>query len=597
MDTRDWHYVKPNDQNRIPRRHMVMDAGARYTSTKWGREFTWRTGHVWFANIPKGRKPKFSESGYATPLELWQAVTDNCVANGRTVLWAHNVGWQLRIADAFRILPSLGWELTAHNLIPHGSWMVWRNNTKSLTICDVASVFPTIVPEIGKWFGLGKPRMPTEKDPTQAWDVHCRATVRIIATAIMAYLSWLDTEGMGNWQITGAGQAWAAYRHNWMRHRLLVHADPEAMAAERRAMWTGRCEAYWHGSERRQVLHEWDLHVAYARIARDHNVPTRLIGEMPPRYDWRGALENPRVALLAEVSVQTEVPSVPAEVDGHIAWPVGRFDTTLWDVEIRQAIADGAQVTVRRGWLYHADPALREWAQWCIAMLSAPDDVCPAWRKAVVKHWVRALVGRFAMQYSTWENWATTTIMGAERLTLIDDVDHVTVDLMHIGDVLWRESGVTDWGQSMAAITGYVMSALRVRLWQLKQQLPSKAVLYVDTDSLLATDDWFHSIDALSATPMGEGLRLKTSWRGFTIHGPRQIVTGKRVRMAGVPLRSELRGAGKFEGEVYESVDVALRAGRPGMVRAVNRSWTVKGRDRRRSGPAVGFTRPLRIGA
>lgn len=596
MDERAWHYIKPNEQTRIPRRHIVIDAGARSTRTKWGREFTWRCGHAWFAKSAKGRPLTTSEAGFTTPRQLWEAVTDHCVSNGRTVLWAHNAGWQLRIADAFRILPQLGWELTAHNIIPHGSWLMWRNGNKSLTMVDVAAVFPTMVPEIGKWFGLGKPRVPTAEASTQAWDVHCRATVRILATAVTAYLTWLERGDMGNWQLTGAGQSWAAFRHKWMRHRMLVHADVDAMAAERRSMWTGRCEAYWRGTVRREVLHEWDLHVAYARIARDYTVPVRIIGAMPARYPWRDVLGDPKLALLAEVTVVTEVPSVPAEHEGRIIWPVGRFATTLWDVEIAQALADGADVQVRRGWLYHAEPALREWAQWCIAMLTASDDVCPAWMKAIVKHWVRALVGRFAMQYSSWEQWAVMPTMGAERLTLIDEIDNVTVDLMHIGDQLWRESGVQDWGQSMAAITAYVMSALRVRLWRLKQSLPQEAVLYVDTDSLLTPHRWHDAVASLAQTEEGDGLRLKTSWRGYSILGPRAITTGPRVRMAGVPLRATRTGRNTFAGEVYESVDVALRSGRPGVVRAVDRAWHTTGRDRRRAGPVVGYTEPIRIG-
>lgn len=593
---RQWHYVSPNEQTRIPRRHIVMDAGARSTRTKWGHEWTWRTGHAWFARNAKGRKLNHHEQSYANPEELWEDITAFCVSNGRTVLWAHNVGWQLRIAQAFTILPRLGWELVAHNLIPHGSWLIWRNESKSLTIVDVASVWPKLVPEIGKMFGMAKPAIPTDSDDLETWDVHCRQTVRILATAVINYLGWIEREDMGNWQLTGAGQSWSAYRHKWMRHRLLVHADQEASAAERRAMWTGRCEAFWRGTMLRQVVHEWDLHVAYARIARDHNVPTRLIAPMPPRHNWREVLDNPRVALLAQVTVDTEVPSVPSEVDGRIIWPVGRFDTTLWDVEIRQAIDDGATVTVNQGWLYHAEPALHDWAVWCIWALSAPDEVIPAWIKAIVKHWVRALVGRFAMQYSNWDQWATSEVMGAERFTLIDEVDNETVDVMHIGAQLWRESGVQDWGQSMAAITGYVMSALRVRLWRLVQQLPREAVLYVDTDSILATDRWYDAISRLARTPSGDGLRLKTSWDGFSIYGPRQLVTGKRVRMAGVPLRASRTQRHEFQGEVFESVDVALRAGRTGMVRAVDRTWHTSGRDRRRGGPPIGFTTPIRVG-
>lgn len=362
-------------------------------------------------------------------------------------------------------------------------------------------------------------------------------------------------------------------------------------------MWTGRCEAYWHGTILKQVIHEWDLSTAYARVARDTSVPTRLIGPLPPRADWQAYARDPRYAVLAECTIQTETPTVPASHDDHILWPVGRFTSTLWDVEILEAIADGATVTVHKGWLYRAEPALREWADWVITSLEAPDDVVPAWRKSIFKHWSRALIGRFSMQYTTWDEWGSMPTMAADRRTVIDEVENEIYDIMHIGQQVFREAGTEEWSNSMPAVTGYVMAVCRVRLWRIKKQLPEGSVLYVDTDSLLATDLWAKQIGALARSGDGFGLRLKKSWTGFTILGPRQIVTGERVRMGGIPVRSTRTGRQEFEGEVYESVDVALRHGRAGVVRAVDRTWHTTGQDRRRSGPSVGWTAPIRLDA
>ncbi|HEU5217651.1 MAG TPA: hypothetical protein VFU23_03280 [Gemmatimonadales bacterium] len=512
-------------------------------------------------------------------------------------MFAHNLGYDARISDCFLTLPSLGWALVAHNVAPRGTWLSWRRDRATLLMVDSASVWPDTLAHLGVMFGLGKPRLPSPEASEVEWERRCQADVLILRTAVMAYLAWIEDADLGNFQVTGAGMAWAAFRHRWLRHNLLVHADPDALAAERRAMWTGRCEAYWRGTIGYQVVHEWDLHAAYARVARDAAVPVRLVGPMPPGYPWRSALADPRLALLAEVTVSTATPSVPAHADGRILWPVGTFTTTLWDVEIQAALDDGATVEVRRAWLYHAAPALHDWASWILDMLSRDDDSVPPWQAAIVKHWSRALIGRFAMQYSTWERWATMPALGAERRTMLDDVEGSEYDLMHVGTDLWRETGLVEWGQSMPAITGYVMAACRVRLWRIVQSLPEGCALYVDTDSLLATDQWHDQIRDLAATDLGEGLRLKQSWRGFTILGPRQIVTGDKVRMAGIPTRAVRVGRTDFEGEIWESLDVALRSGRPGAVRTMPRRWHARGVDRRRLGPGVGWTRPYALTA
>jgi hypothetical protein len=507
-------------------------------------------------------------------------------------MWAHNLGYDARISTCFTILPTLGWALVAHNVAPRGTWLSWRRGKASLIMVDSASVWPDTLAHVGLMFGLGKPRLPAPDASDQAWEQRCHADVTILRTAVLAYLGWIESADLGNWQVTGAGQSWAAYRHKYMHHNLLVHADFEALAAERRAMWTGRCEAYWHGSIGYQVVHEWDLHAAYARCARDLAVPVRLLGAMPTGYDWRRGLDDPRYALLAQVSVSTDTPSVPALHDGHILWPVGTFHTVLWDVEIASAIADGASVTVHKGWLYRTEPALRDWATWILDVLTAPADTYPLWMIAIVKHWSRALIGRFAMQYATWEPWATAPELGTERRTLIDDIEASEYDIMQVGRDVWRESGTVEWSQSMPAITGYVMAACRVRLWRIIRALPEGCVLYADTDSLLCTDRWHDTVAAVAATELGEGLRLKQSWQGITILGPRQIVTGERVRMAGIPNSARRVGRAEFEGEVWESLDVALRSGRAGAVRTMPRRWHARGVDRRRKSRGVGWTAP-----
>jgi hypothetical protein len=460
---------------------------------------------------------------------------------------------------------------------------------------DTSSVWPVTLHTIGKWFGLGKPELPGPDAPIEDWIARCEADVLITRTAVMAYLAWIEEAQLGNWQFTGAGMAFTAYRHKFMSHKLLVHSDADALAAEKRAMWTGRCEAYWHGSINYQEVQEWDFETQYARIARDTLVPTQLVGPIGPRAPWREALDNPSLALLAEVTITTDTPTVPTLHDGRILWPVGTFRTTLWGPELEAAMADGASVTFHNGFLYRTAPALRDMAAWIIDSLHAPDAECPLWRKAILKTWSRTWIGRFAMTYKTWDDWGVMPQLGAERRTLIDDIEGATYDLMHVGHDLWREAGEVEWGQYMPAITGYIMAVARVRLWRLVRRMPPGSVMYVDTDSMIITDKFQDEIAAVAQIGIGDGLRLKSTYRGFSIRGPRQIVTGDRVRMAGVPILAQRVGPDDYAGSVWESLDVAMRSGRPAAVRTTDRRWHVPGVDRRRQGPGVGWTRPYKV--
>jgi hypothetical protein len=595
MTDRHWHYVRENRASRIPRHHVFLDAEARRHREPKHETQDFRLAVGCFYAAPKGRKAKERWERFTSPVALWSAVSGFCDARHRTVVWAHNLGYDVRISAALETLPALGWRLVAHNMANRGTWLCWSRGDASLVMVDSSSVFPTTIAQVGKTLGIAKEELPSDVDSDDAWWERCETDVAILRASVLAYLRWLETEDLGNWQWTGAGQSWAAFRHRFMTHRLLVHDDTDALAAERRAMWTGRCEAYWHGSMLRQVLHEWDMETAYARIARDTPIPVRLVGPLPPGSNWRSLCQRRGTAVLADVTVRTDVPIVPTAHDGRILWPVGQFETTLWDVELRAALEAGAQITVHNGWVYRTAPALRAWGEWVIDALQSPDDTVPAIIKIVLKHWSRALIGRFAMSHATWQHFGSAPTVDTRMWTMLDLATNAETTMMQVGRDVWTDTGGVEWSESMPMVTGYVMAVCRVDLWRIVDALPEGAALYVDTDSIFATDAHFRDVAAVARSLAPLGLRCKRSWVGFTIEGPRQIVTGAQVRVAGLPTRAVRLDRRVFAGEVWESLTKAIKEGRGRQVRVTPRRWELRGTDRRRIGRGVGWTEPYRL--
>lgn len=593
---RTWHWVRPNEICRIPRRHIIVDSEAREARTASGLEQRWRLACATFRAQEKGRSLTRRTDTFTTPEALWAAVDGFTSKRGRTVLWAHNLGYDTRITDALTVLPRLGWRLEGHNLAPRGTWLTWRREDRSLIMTDTAAIWPTTLGEIGHWFGMAKTPLPSQDAPDAAWREHCLRDVEITERAVVAYLDWLETQDMGNWQITGAGQSWAAFRHKWLTHRMLVHADRDALDAEREAMWTGRCEAFWRGRITHGKVHEWDLEAAYARVAGRSNIPTRLLGQAGPGHPWRKSLANPELAVLAECTVTVDQPMVPAKIDGRIAWPVGKFTTTLWSPELQLLAETGADVTVHRVWLYKAEPALRAWAQWILAQLRASDAEVPPWQRKIIKHWSRALIGRFAMSYTQWEQLGQLSTPAMWRAITQDDIDGTDYQTMALGLQVFRSTGTVEWDQSMPQVTGFVMSACRAQLWRILAALPPDCPLYVDTDSLLCQGDWYPQVAAVAASEVGDGLRLKQQWDSVEILGPRQLVTGPKTRISGVKHGATRIARDTWAGEVWESAEQAVASRRPDRVVITDRTWRVTGVDRRRLAGDGGWTDPIMVG-
>lgn len=596
QEERQWHNIRHNETTRIPRKHVFIDTESRPRKTKTGSVQKWRLGVAWFREGRKGSPYRDRWANYETPRAMWSDITKYCGDKGRTVLWAHNLGYDVRIGEAFKHLPVLGWRITGHNIAPRGTWLEWRRGNATLCMADSTSVFATSIAKLGAMFGIGKVAIEMDSEDKPRWLERCRVDVRILGTAMCEYMAWLESDDMGNWQLTGSSQSWAAFRHKFLTHKLTVHDDERALAAERRAMWTGRCEAYWHGELKSEQVYEFDFANSYPRIARDYTVPVKLLGPMPRGYDWRKVAGSKHSAMLCHVHVKTSAPVVPTLNDGRILWPVGEFDTTLWDVEILAAIKAGATITVQEGWIYRKAPALKAWAEWILAQLKRPDSDVPAWQKSILKHWSRALIGRLAMTYSQWEDYAQAPTNDVMRARMYDSSTGKECEIMQIGGAIFRDCGRAEWTHSMPMITGYVQAIARTQLWDILSMVPERTAIYADTDSILCTETGLAAMEKAASEYTAADLRLKRVWRGFAVYGPRQIVTGERVRVSGIPIRSVQVDKRTFRGEIWDTLPGALRKGALDTVVTRDREWTINGTDHRREGNGFGWTQPFRAG-
>lgn len=592
---REWHVLKPGGQTRMPRRHLFLDCEA-FRETENGLERQRFACAVTCATWgEKGAARKEQWMTFDDPSLLWSHIDGFTRKGTRTVVWAHNLGYDIRISDALHELPRLGWRLQTHNLSTRTVWLTWKRGSTRLDMVDSASVFPHKLATLGKLVGLGKLSLPVDPGRGVGLVSRCWRDVEILRTAVLSYLDWIEAGDLGSFRPTGAAQAWAAFRRKFCPPGLLVHGDVVALRAERRAMWTGRCEAYWHGELERQVVHEWDFEMAYPRIAASHNVPVRYVGPMLEDFDWRATLDSPFTTILAEVDVETELPVVPTSFAGNVVWPGGRFRTTLWAPEIKLALDSGAKVHIVQAWVYRKGPALKRWAEWVMEQVRETGQNGPGWKHAVLKYWSRALVGRFAMTHARWE-YAYDSPW--DRICVTQGWDRTTgteFQELQIGRDVWENRGQVEWRDSMPMVTGYIQSVCRVWMWELLQAVPDHATLYCDTDSILVTDSHASEMTTVSNKHPEWGLRLKRSWDGFACWGPHQFRTGRMLRVSGIPKTASRVDDDHFAGEVWDTLHGSLLRATPDQVVVRPRVWHLSKVDKRRVGPALGWTRPVRV--
>lgn len=585
------HWIGLNHQNRVPARWIAFDTEAKKKTTALGETQTWMMGCAAKWRTDLKNTPAIQVEKFDTPEELWEWVTAACKPKTRTVVWAHNLGYDIRISQAMEILPKLGWRLDWCNMGANVSTMTWRCEKGTLTFADLFSWLPMRLEDIGELVGLPKGKMPAPTDRLMSWKRYCARDVEIVVRAVKEIVSFVGTEDLGNWQPTGAGMAFATWRHKFLEHKVLVHDDEAALEAERKAMHTGRAEAWRHGRLTGDTWVECDLQQAYVRIAATTDLPTKLKWHNGAITHGQYRSLRQRFCVLGRVTVRTSVPCVPVYHRGRTIWPVGEFTTWLWDCEIDAALREADAVKFHECYVYTKAPILASWAQWVLKTQERRDDqATPAVRKWI-KHSGRTLIGRIALRTSQWAVWGTNPENEAGISYQVDQDTGRTYRLMHSGDRTFREEARIEGHDSLPQVTGYIMAMCRVWLWEAISTAGFDNIAHVDTDSLHVNVRGLEALREHYGPRFLELWQLKATYDRMDVYGPRNYRGNDMRKLAGIPSRAKEVKPNTFVGESWSSMGGDMSAGRTGSVTVTAKEWKVKAYDPRRNNSPKGHTR------
>lgn len=591
------HQLSALTSDGVPGRHVILDTEASRELNHQGETQTFALAVAEYLAWPTSKSnPEPRCEHYTDPVALWSDIAAFTANKHRTVVWAHNLAYDLRISRALLELPALGFQLRGIVLEHQASWAVFRDTTRTILCCDLAAWLPTSLAKIASDLSLAQPPLPRHADESEQLLARCAGDVLVTREAVRELLQLVQRGQMGPWRATGAGQSHAAWRRRFLSHKPLVHDSETVLEAERRAMWTGRCEAWRWGKLARPPAYEYDLQLAYPHIAVECELPAQLVGATSATHGWQIIGAMAKHAVLAEVTVTVDEPLVPAANGKLIHWPIGTFETTLWDPELRLLYEAGATVKVRRAWLYRRAPVLRDISMWLLAQLDESSSQASPVQQRALKHMARTVIGRCALRYRSWETYGTVPDFQL-RLSELHDLDTgETTDLLHVGNELLTLAGEVEAEDSLPQITGWVMSEARARLWRLCEIAGHPGVHYIDTDSLLVDGQAALILDQLIDAGQAWSLRRKATYKSGTILGPRQLQLGKQRRLAGVPLKATETSPGVYEGEVWRSIRESVARGEGGTVVLERKRWQLAAVDNRRTHLDGGHTWPHVVG-
>lgn len=284
-------------------------------------------------------------------------------------------------------------------------------------------------------------------------------------------------EFFGAFDITSetiASHAMRVYRSRFMPGPIPC-VDKRIEEFVRPAYYGGRCEIYRFDAAH---CNKYDVNSLY---------PYAMTGPLPTVYlMWSTRLpDDDREIGFYEATVDYPediyVPCLPCRLS-KLYFPVGQWRGHFTSMDLRQAIMDGAAVTIHKGVLFHAENVMEDFVHGLHTMKQEADEAGHSGKRLIAKLCMNSLYGKTGQRrdqrsycldpgttrlFSHPEHPKLYPLAGAREIAYFDTISRSRHILPHIA----------------ATVTS------RARLVQLQYLRQPKKIWYTDTDSLFTTEE------------------------------------------------------------------------------------------------------------
>lgn len=400
----------------------------------------------------------------------------------------------------------------------------------------------------------------------------CKLDAHALAAPVLTLMDWWDGQGLGRWSVTGAALGWTSYRATLRPKQVVIDHDPDLIAYERAAVYGGRRDVALVGTPGAPQYAEMDFEGAYPTIAAECPLPCAYGGKIDVASLDPKHYHNPSVGIIAEVTITTGEARWPCRVDGKVFYPVGTFRTTLAGPDLAEAWDKNVIVQVHEAHWYRMSRHMGPWGTWVKGLIAAsPDEVSDPVRRAV-KHWSRAVIGKFAQRGWSTKPWVGPPCDGwvIEETPILGKAHRVVT--VGLDGVYFLSEADQRGDHERPAVLAFVEAHVRTRLSRLISGPYRSAVVQWDTDGLIVSLPRLGSCAAAQgytrsqygrAVPDVDSvlehwcdlsyplvIRKKTVMDHLVLYGPQHVVADTMVKLAGVPRGAELVRPGVYRAEI-----------------------------------------------
>jgi len=557
------HLLTPNKREFRPRYHIFFDieTDVGFYKDNW-REHHFRLGWALFWRRGDHRQGQTLEWFEIEDQELfWEWVEAKAHSKSRLLLIAHNVEYDAFILGAFHILPERGWELTRFYSGSSVAIYTWRKKSKTIQFVDNANWFKGPLATWGEVIGVPKMDVDPLTADRESVREYCKRDVQILYELSKWYYSFIDEHDLGSWGITLPSQAFLGYRHRFMDYDIYIHDNWDVLSLERQSYHGGRTECFQVGEFSPGPFYKLDVNSMYPWAMWSFEYPTSLRGTGRDMTLKNLRYFLSKYAVIAEVSLWIDKPYFPSTQDGRIVYRVGSFDTVLSTPELKIALEKGWIEKVHSASWYTKAPIFREFVNYFYPLKFRYKAKGSLVQAELAKLILNSLYGKFGQRSTT--------------MTSMGECDPWTFKVVHVyspklgkwgkeyylgGKIWWSERGGESY-HSFPAIAAHVAANCRIYLYKLVESIGRENVYYVDTDSLICTEEGYQVLEPFIRPGELGNLKLEKAAQYLRINAPKDYALDEEVRIKGVKKDAVWLDDHTIEQEIFPSVRGLLQRG------------------------------------
>jgi hypothetical protein len=364
------------------------------------------------------------------------------------------------------------------------------------------------------------------------------------------FFKFLKDNDLGNFAKTIAGQALGAYRHRFMKENIYVHTCNSAIEMERKSYHGGRTECFFIGKKEKENFYLLDVNSMYPSVMRENEYPTKLIG-IYHKYNLEDKIKS--FAITADVSIKTDKPIFPVNVNDKLIFPVGEYKTILTTREIEYALKNNLITEVRNYCVYEKHNLFKNYVDFFYnKRLEYKKQKNDAF-SFICKLFLNSLYGKFGQRNEKFEKLSNNNNDINDGIFKFFDLDNETwITERRISGRIERSAGLQEGRETFVAIASHITADARMKLWSYFELAGRENIFYTDTDSMIVNQKGYNNSISKLGPELGM-LSLKDTANMIEIRGLKDYSFGenetiKGIRKDAIKITDDLFSQTKFEG-------------------------------------------------